>query len=127
MMSATTMNGTGSVQSGDDGAMDSSHPRAGGPSRRRSFTPAQKLEHVAAYEAACQTHEGGAYLRRQGLYCSDELVSVATPERQRRHVRLWHTEVGYLKGSETCGTEPFNGVKKRSGQPAGSRFGARES
>ncbi len=50
--------------------MDSSHPRAGGPSRRRSFTPAQKLEHLAAYEAACQTHQGGAYLRREGLYSS---------------------------------------------------------
>ncbi len=69
-MSMTTMNGTGSVQSGDDGGMDSSHPRAGGPSRRRSFTPAQKLEHLAAYEAACQTHQGGAYLRREGLYSS---------------------------------------------------------
>lgn len=70
MMSMTTMNGAGSVRSGDDGGMDSSHPRAGGPSRRRSFTPAQKLEHVAAYEAACQTQQGGAYLRRQGLYSS---------------------------------------------------------
>ncbi len=70
VMSTTTMNGTGSVRSGDDGAMDSSHPRAGGPSRRRSFTPSQKLEHVAAYEAACQTHEGGTYLRQQGLYSS---------------------------------------------------------
>ncbi len=70
MMSTTTMNGTGSVRSGDDGGMDSSHPRAGGPSRRRSFTPAQKLEHLAAYEAACQTQQGGAYLRREGLYSS---------------------------------------------------------
>jgi hypothetical protein len=70
MMSTTTMNGTGSVQSGDDGGMDSSHPRAGGPSRRHSFTRTQKLEHLAEYEAACQTHEGGAYLRREGLYSS---------------------------------------------------------
>lgn len=53
----------------DDGAMSSSHPRAGGPSRR-SFTPQQKLDHVAAYEAACQEKEGGAYLRREGLYSS---------------------------------------------------------
>ena len=37
---------------------------------RRSFTPAQKLEHLAAYEAACQTSEGGAYLRSQGLFSS---------------------------------------------------------
>ena len=56
----------------DDGVMDgsSSSPRAGGPSRRRSFTPAQKLEHLAAYEAACGHGEGGAYLRSDGLYSS---------------------------------------------------------
>ena len=45
-------------------------PRAGGPSPRRSFTPAQKLEHLAEYEAACQSGQGGAYLRREGLYSS---------------------------------------------------------
>ena len=45
-------------------------PRAGGPSRRRSFTPAQKHEHLAEYEAACQSGPGGAYLRREGLYSS---------------------------------------------------------
>lgn len=45
-------------------------PRAGGPSRRRSFTPAQKLQHVTEYEAACQAGQGGAYLRREGLYSS---------------------------------------------------------
>lgn len=53
----------------DDDGMGRS-PRAGGPSRRRSFTPAQKLEHVRAYEAACQEGGGGAYLRREGLYSS---------------------------------------------------------
>ncbi len=54
----------------DDGGVSGSSPRAGGPSRRRSFTPAEKLEHVVAYEAACQRCEGGAYLRREGLYSS---------------------------------------------------------
>lgn len=54
----------------DDGAMSGSSPRAGGPSRRRSFSPAEKLEHVIAYEAACERSEGGAYLRREGLYSS---------------------------------------------------------
>jgi transposase-like protein len=53
----------------DDDGMGRS-PRAGGPSRRRSFTPAQKLEHVRAYEAACEEGGGGAYLRRAGLYSS---------------------------------------------------------
>lgn len=52
----------------DDGEMSS--PRAGGPSRRRSFTPAQKLHHLAEYEAACECGQGGAYLRREGLYSS---------------------------------------------------------
>lgn len=52
----------------DDGGMSS--PRAGGPSRRRSFSPAQKITHLQAYEAACADGEGGAYLRREGLYSS---------------------------------------------------------
>ena len=52
-----------------DGGM-SDAPRAGGPSRRRTFTPAQKLVHLQAYEAACDEGEGGAYLRREGLYSS---------------------------------------------------------
>ena len=55
----------------DDGGMDptSSGPRADRP-LRRSFSPAQKLEHLAAYEAACQTGKGGAYLRSEGLFSS---------------------------------------------------------
>ena len=47
-----------------------SSPRAGGPSRRRLFTPAQKIAHLQAYEAACADGQGGAYLRREGLYSS---------------------------------------------------------
>ena len=41
-----------------------------GPTRRRSFTPSQKLKYLAEYESACETGQGGAYLRRQGLYSS---------------------------------------------------------
>lgn len=70
MTSSTLYATAGSVPVPDDGVMDSSHPRAGGPSRRRLFTPAQKLGHLAAYEAACGKQEGGAYLRREGLYSS---------------------------------------------------------
>jgi transposase len=55
---------------GQDGRMSSPGPRAGGPTPRRSFTPAQKLEYLASYEAACQNNEGGAFLRREGLYSS---------------------------------------------------------
>ena len=40
----------------DDGQMSDAHPRAGGPARRRSFTPEQKLAHLAAYEPVSYTH-----------------------------------------------------------------------
>ena len=72
----------------DDGSMSSSHPRAGGPSRRRSFTPVQKLAHLAAYEQACEENQGGAYLRREGLYSS--------------HLTEWRRlrDAGVLEGKE---------------------------
>jgi transposase len=54
----------------DDGVMSESGPRAGGPRSRRTFTPAEKLRHLAAYEVACQDGQGGGYLRREGLYSS---------------------------------------------------------
>ncbi len=56
----------------DDSSMttDSPGPRSGGPSRRRVFAPAQKLDHLAAYEAAILRNQGGAYLREQGIYSS---------------------------------------------------------
>ncbi len=50
--------------------MSTPGPRAGGPTPRRSFTPAQKLELLAQYEQACTSQEGGAFLREQGLYSS---------------------------------------------------------
>ena len=57
----------------EDSAVSSSRsngPRAGGPRPRRSFTPVQKLDFLAAYETACESNEGGAFLRREGLYSS---------------------------------------------------------
>ncbi|MBC7760569.1 MAG: hypothetical protein H7201_01965 [Candidatus Saccharibacteria bacterium] len=45
-------------------------PRAGGPTPRRSFTPKQKLDHLAAYEEAISRNGGGSYLREQGIYSS---------------------------------------------------------
>lgn len=54
----------------DDGRVTSTGPRAGGPGSRRSFSAAQKLEHLAAYEAALEQGRGGAYLRENGLYSS---------------------------------------------------------
>ena len=38
--------------------------------RRRAFTVADKLAYLQAYEQACEHGEGGAYLRREGLYSS---------------------------------------------------------
>nr|WP_225732397.1 MULTISPECIES: hypothetical protein [unclassified Nocardia] len=47
-----------------------STPRGDGPRRRRAFTAAEKLAHLAAYERAVEAGQGGAYLRREGLYSS---------------------------------------------------------
>jgi transposase len=54
----------------DDVVMSRRGPRAGGPRPRRTFSPAEKLAHMAAYDLAVQSGEGGAYLRREGLYSS---------------------------------------------------------
>lgn len=55
----------------EDESMNTSGPRAGGPRPRRSFTPAQKLAHLKAYQQACDDGSGGAaYLRREGIYSS---------------------------------------------------------
>jgi transposase len=53
-------------------------PRSDGPRPRRSFTPAQKLDLLTRYEQAALTRyeqaaaagQGGAFLRREGLYSS---------------------------------------------------------
>ena len=75
----------------DDGVMSTSHPRAGGP-RRRAFTPRPKLAHLEAYEQARDQNEGGAYLRREGLYSSliTGRVACVTPgcSRASRPVRV---------------------------------------
>jgi transposase len=54
----------------DNERMDPTHPRADGPRRRRAFTAPEKINHLHAYEQACAHGEGGAYLRREGLYSS---------------------------------------------------------
>ncbi len=55
----------------ENGSMSKLGPRAGGPTPRRSFTPAQKLAHLDAYQRACDDGTGGgAYLRGEGLYSS---------------------------------------------------------
>jgi len=48
-------------------------PRSGLPRRRRSFTAAEKLEHVLAYDAAVAAGDGsaGAYLRERGMYAAN--------------------------------------------------------
>jgi len=56
----------------DDSSMSNSSPclRSGGPTPRRSYSPVQKLDHLAAYEDAISRNEGGAHLRQQGIYSS---------------------------------------------------------
>jgi transposase len=66
-MTRTSMS---SLVEGDNERMASPHPRSDGPRRRRAFTASEKLAHLEAYEAACEQHDGGGYLRREGLYSS---------------------------------------------------------
>ncbi len=57
----------------DDVVMTSTNspgPRSDGPKTRRAFTKEQKRNHLAAYEQAMETGEGGDYLRSQALYYS---------------------------------------------------------
>ena len=53
----------------DDGVV-SAPSNPDGPTRRRSFTPSQKLKYLSEYETACETGQGAAFLRRAGLYSS---------------------------------------------------------
>jgi transposase-like protein len=56
----------------DEVVTENPGPREGGPRRRRAFTAREKLDHLVAYEAACEAGDGGggAYLREQGVYSS---------------------------------------------------------
>src|SRR5665213_1774467 len=90
-----------------DGRMDASQPRFGGPTRRRSFTPAQKLDHVAAYEAALTQSGGGAYLRQEGLYSSQITEWRRLPLLQERGARadagrVAHGGVDHHQGQLRC-------------------------
>lgn len=59
---------SGFVPVSDNGVM-SADPAADKP-KRRVISPQEKLQHLAAYDQAVQTQEGGAYLRANGLYSS---------------------------------------------------------
>jgi hypothetical protein len=84
----------------DDEGMTRSRPRAGGPKRRRSFTPAEKLAHLVAYDQACQSGQGGAYLRREGMYSSQGYT-------------LWHQipNIWYRKGRHVIVWEPADRLR----------------
>lgn len=66
MMSTTTMSAAAVAH---DGVMTFDGPRGDRP-RRRSWTRAEKLEHVSAYRAARDVGNGNGYLREQGIYSS---------------------------------------------------------
>ena len=84
----------------DDGLMSGSQPRAGGPSRRRTFAPAEKLQHLAAYEQACRDHQGGAYLRQEGLYSSQITESRKLRDAGVLEVRAATAKVGRLSAEQ---------------------------
>ena len=67
--------------------MDPPHPRANGPRRRRAFTASDKIARLHAYEQACEHGEGGAYLRREGLYSS--LISEWRKQRDAGVLGAW--------------------------------------
>lgn len=64
------MSDLATTQMGQDSRMTTPGPRAGGPSRRRTFNPTEKLELLAGYEEAIAKQKGGAYLREHGVYSS---------------------------------------------------------
>ena len=67
-MTLTTADLVGRAQTGGVDENDDPAPR---PRPRRSFTAAEKLAHLDAYEALPKgSDERGAYLRREGLYSS---------------------------------------------------------
>ncbi len=57
-------------QMGHDSPTTNPGPRAGGPSRRRTFTPTEKLDLLSGYEEAIAEQKGGAYLRKNGVHSS---------------------------------------------------------
>ncbi len=66
-MTLTTADLVGRAQTGGVDEIDDPAPRP----RRRSFTAAEKLAHLDAYDALEKgSDERGAYLRREGLYSS---------------------------------------------------------
>ena len=65
-MSTTTMTAAAVA---DDGAMSPGGPRGDRP-RRRSWTRAEKIEHVAAYRAAREVGNGNGYLREHAIHSS---------------------------------------------------------
>ena len=50
-------------QMGHDSPTTNPGPRAGGPSRRRTFTPTEKLDLLSGYEEAIAEQKGGAYAK----------------------------------------------------------------
>lgn len=84
----------------DDDTMTNSNtsgPRADGPKTRRAFTSEQKRTHLAAYEQAMETGEGGDYLRSQALYYSQ----VAEWRRLRDAGMLEAIPAGAAAGAKT--------------------------
>lgn len=96
----------------DNERMDEAHPRADGPRRRRAFSAAEKLAHLDAYEQACEDGEGGAYLRREGLYSS----SISEWRRQRDAGVLAGKQPGEKIGKLTAEQAEIARLKRENAQ-----------
>lgn len=61
---------TGSAPVADDGVTHRSSPRSGCPTRRRTFSTAEQLEHPVGYGQALADGGAGGYVRSNGLHSS---------------------------------------------------------
>jgi hypothetical protein len=64
--------------------------------------PAQKLDFSAVYESACENSEGGAFLRREGLYSSQMTKLTADQAENARLRRQLEVSESRLKKTEAA-------------------------
>ena len=112
-MSISTLSSRPAV-SADDGVMNDSEPgpRAGGPTRRRVFTPAEKLAHLAAYDLASEQGQGGAYLRAEGLL-NDAIKNLA--EKDGFDLTTAQQRTRYRQACHDCSTA-YGNLSRRTGR-----------
>ena len=81
----------------------------------RAFTASDKIAHLHAYEQACEHGEGGAYLRREGLYSS--LISEWRKQRDAGVLagkRPGERRAGYRRTGRDRAADPRTGSRKQA-------------